>query len=670
MTEHEEAPLLSGWQTVESIRDTGYKSTDYAIAELIDNAVDAEAETVTVVIVEEPREGGSRITYQATEIFVIDDGNGMTEERANLALSFGGSGQFNSRTKIGRFGMGLPQASVSQCRRTEVWSWQDSQPERAHRTCLDLAEIETGERSHLTVPWPTKPGASKHTDLPSWIADLFRSHHRMGMDAGQPASSGTVVRWTQLDRLRWVKAASVVKHTEFLLGRIYRKFIADGKLAINLVIAERSDSQVSQQQHTVSGAVRVKDPLAVRANDPVYLSRPDRTVLEYWERVPADDSEGDSAKSWERVTDEPPFEGRYEQREPYKVQRPDGQGSAYVYVRYSQVRPDGRPGSDAGRHTRLGQQAKENRGISIVRANREIILEQTLVGEATDRWWGVELVFPSELDEVFGVTNNKQDAPYFTTALRYVLDYELSRNEAEEEGLFGETDPVRELYQIASDVRKRVNEIKRHAKERQKEKNRNAAPQQSNVAQAATRANREWATRHPTAGEIQKSEEQPSQDAAASEIERQMQTRHGVPEEYARVVAQQYREGLSVHFVEAGQSQSPAFFWPDEVYDDEQIYINSKHEAYERLIDPLRLSSSEIEQLTEERAKQALGRASDALALLVQAFARLELEVRSNPGSANEYQRVREEWGRRLRELVSNPSFDEIFAGIDDDESG
>lgn len=34
--------------------------------------------------------------------------------------------------------------------------------------------------------------------------------------------------------------------------------------------------------------------------------------------------------------------------------------------------------------------------------------------EPRDRWWGVEVDFPPALDDLFGVTNNKQSARYFT----------------------------------------------------------------------------------------------------------------------------------------------------------------------------------------------------------------------------------------------------------------
>jgi hypothetical protein len=201
---HQEAPLLSGEQTVKSIRDTGYKGTDYALAELIDNSFQwGQARTVLLVIVQRMVQGKRRATKRADEIWVIDDGTGMTDPAVNLALSFGGSGKYDDRSGIGRFGMGLPQASVSQCKRTDVWTWQKSQPENASHTYLDLQKLSrSGKGSTLTVPWPTRPGHSGYEAMPDWVLDVFKQHATADTSMGQPLYGGTAIRWSDLDRVR------------------------------------------------------------------------------------------------------------------------------------------------------------------------------------------------------------------------------------------------------------------------------------------------------------------------------------------------------------------------------------------------------------------------------------------------------------------------------------
>lgn len=69
--------------------------------------------------------------------------------------------------------------------------------------------------------------------------------------------------------------------------------------------------------------------------------------------------------------------------------------------------PTGNPGSYA-----FGKHASKLEGISIIRANREIDFGEfdfySDTNEPQHRWWGCEIIFSPELDEAFGVANNKQ----------------------------------------------------------------------------------------------------------------------------------------------------------------------------------------------------------------------------------------------------------------------
>ena len=77
---------------VEATRDSGYKNAAYAIAELIDNAVEAGAERVDIDVDEIKTGGSSKL-----EITVADDGCGMDKDVIALSLQFGGSTRFGSR---------------------------------------------------------------------------------------------------------------------------------------------------------------------------------------------------------------------------------------------------------------------------------------------------------------------------------------------------------------------------------------------------------------------------------------------------------------------------------------------------------------------------------------------------------------------------------------------
>jgi hypothetical protein len=102
------APLL-----IESMRSLGY-SFDTAIADLIDNSVSAEAKNISILL--DPSE--------EPQLIIFDDGHGMDSATLEEALRFGSRGPSEARgvNDLGRFGLGLKSASLSQCRRLVVVS--------------------------------------------------------------------------------------------------------------------------------------------------------------------------------------------------------------------------------------------------------------------------------------------------------------------------------------------------------------------------------------------------------------------------------------------------------------------------------------------------------------------------------------------------------------------
>ncbi len=100
------APIL-----IESTRSIGY-SFESAIADIIDNSISAEARNVY-------------IEFEANNnpfVAIIDDGKGMTRQELIAAMKYGSQSSLSERSKsdLGRFGLGLKVASLSQCRRLSV----------------------------------------------------------------------------------------------------------------------------------------------------------------------------------------------------------------------------------------------------------------------------------------------------------------------------------------------------------------------------------------------------------------------------------------------------------------------------------------------------------------------------------------------------------------------
>ena len=112
---------------VKAMRDNGYKNAAYAIAELMDNSIQAGAKTVELLCADQEIMVDQRARRRHYEVAVLDDGSGMNEATLQIALQFGNGTRLDpdrAAEGMGRFGMGLPSASVSQCQRVDVWSWQ------------------------------------------------------------------------------------------------------------------------------------------------------------------------------------------------------------------------------------------------------------------------------------------------------------------------------------------------------------------------------------------------------------------------------------------------------------------------------------------------------------------------------------------------------------------
>ena len=184
---------------IQATRDTGYRSLAFALAELVDNSLDAQAKSIDISITEEKRARKREIT-----IAVLDDGTGMDKASLWRSLRFGGSERFNGRGSFGRYGMGLPNSSVSQAPRVDVYTWtRGASPLRAY---LDVGEIAEKRGAGVREP--------RRTRLPESVP--------------RNSESGTLVQWSRCDRLRFKKASTLIRKIRRPLGRMYRLALKRG----------------------------------------------------------------------------------------------------------------------------------------------------------------------------------------------------------------------------------------------------------------------------------------------------------------------------------------------------------------------------------------------------------------------------------------------------------
>lgn len=158
---------------MESTRSIGY-SLPAAVADLIDNSIAADAETVEIWTP----------TDSERYLLILDDGYGMSEKKLLSAMRYGSSfvGDERSESDLGRFGLGLKMASLSQCRRLTVIS-------KTKRGKLVGARWDLDHIAKSKCPWALQILEDGDFDSLPWIDRLASQR------------SGTLVIWEELDLL-------------------------------------------------------------------------------------------------------------------------------------------------------------------------------------------------------------------------------------------------------------------------------------------------------------------------------------------------------------------------------------------------------------------------------------------------------------------------------------
>ena len=346
--------IIPAKTAIQTFRDAGYRNTAAALAELIDNSIEAGAKDIQVFTFEEQIPVGERLVYQIQEVAVYDDGEGMSQEVLNISLQFGNGTRLKSRRGMGRFGIGLPNASVSQARCVEVYSWQKG---KCYHTYLDVDEIKE-QNLHTVNP----------------VIELELPEKYLKIIDGKPQESGTLIVWKKCDRLDMSRSRTLYKSLNQDLCRIYRHFL------------DNDNTYGQQVKIRLITTGKDKQVLDLRANDPLYLMVPNN--------VPGFENEATSVMHGDVV--KLPIEYDH-----------DGNKSI-VEIRFSVALPKTQA---LGGNSPVGQHYARSTGLSFVRAAREIDLGSFHYYNAKDereRWWGCEIRFEPILDELFGVTNNKQ----------------------------------------------------------------------------------------------------------------------------------------------------------------------------------------------------------------------------------------------------------------------
>lgn len=581
---------------LEAMKDNGYKDAAYAVAELIDNSIQAgtgfrDKTSVELICLEEDSFIQERASSQIRKIAVYDNASGMSKETLQASLAFGQGTRRNAKAGIGKFGMGLPNASISQCNRVDVYSWQNG---KTFRTYLDIREI--AKDKYETIPEPVESEIPKE-----WLSVI----------KAPLSDSGTLVIWSDLDRLKWKRHKAFFSNVEFIIGRMYRYFISSNACTIRMAAFNNEGC--------------VFDEL-VKPNDPLYLMEGTNTPPPFESKagfVPYTEEEIPISLNGKMHTVKVKFSiADHAFRKNF---------NAY-YPQKSYKSPGDTP---------FGKHCAKNTGISIVRAGRELELNNSFTNDydPTERWWGAEISFEPDLDEAFGVTNNKQAA----TALKRLSIDEI----AADEGFSGRTearnylaenyDTRLPIIQISERVSSILGSIRGELK-KQTEGSQKADDYKDSGKDAAADAASKVDKQIDGEGESDKKQRALSQEQKEREMAEELD-RDGVslsPEDKQKLILDCVNNDEKFIITVADMRGASVIFDVTTPAGKLKVTINESHPFYKNL----------IEKLADD------SKAYDIIKLLFSAWALME-DKQQNPEYREWLLETRMEWGHIVKKMLN-----------------
>jgi hypothetical protein len=380
-------PLFNAAQALESQRRSGYRNTAAAAREIVDNAIEAKATRIDVCFERPKALKAHQRAESISAIAFIDNGSGMLAKMARYALSWGSGTHFDDPAFIGKFGFGLPNASINQTRLVEVYT-KTASDKAITKAVLDVRRVK--DHGVQTIEPPVESA------LPEFVQAYLDKQ-------GLPFDNGTVVVWVEPDRLTYKTPALMKEHLLDDFGVTYRYLLENVELYV--------------------------DKTKVLAVDPLFLTPSARYFL-------AQDKGGAEMSADYNIAVKYARDAQTGMLALTKIQDlseldpndPDLEAAGAIYVRVARFpygfAEDPRRVTDADADAqRRFEIRKTRRGMSFVRAGREIETVDVFPKSVKDQakglgnWpllqsyayhWGVEVRFDPDLDEVFGITNDKQ----------------------------------------------------------------------------------------------------------------------------------------------------------------------------------------------------------------------------------------------------------------------
>jgi hypothetical protein len=394
-------PQIISPKYLESLRSSDYKNSVYAFAEIIDNSIDAKASEIEVIFLTNNVNKQSIIT----DIFFVDNGNGIKRERLNKIIIFSESGNIpgDNTNKTGRFGVGLPNSSFSQTRNFSV------------------ASIDNGNWSSVSVD--LKKMISENTlDIPE-ILDTINEKIRKCISLTKISKPKTIIHWSKPDQLDFSDPELFFDKFEPIIGRVYRYFILSNKIKINLTNFKNDNDPHS---------------IVVRALDPLFLSQGSAVIYDAISTDIDNDRQGDIPEKRPKDFLEK-FINKQEKFVLPLFQKLESHCHDNIKVKYNgnilnlkltssyAYKDIQKPGMESpggvlavGKSMRkkmIGGKYGPGGNISWIRNGREIDCGNYnlfSVSDEKNRWWSIEISYETGedteniLDKLLGLSNTKQ----------------------------------------------------------------------------------------------------------------------------------------------------------------------------------------------------------------------------------------------------------------------
>lgn len=205
-------PGIDAYRVLRALGHIGY-TPENAICDIVDNSVAAKATRITIELQPEPDLAMNR-RNNASAYVIADNGSGMTKDGLMNALKLGSSDTDYEPDALGKFGLGLKSAALSQGDRLEVLS-RDAQGDIL-KIVLDMDHIKQTRQYDCAFEELVEE------DLVLWTRLIGEEH------------SGTLVAVRKIHKVNHPSVRATQEALLRQLGVIYQYFIAGKELSLTL----------------------------------------------------------------------------------------------------------------------------------------------------------------------------------------------------------------------------------------------------------------------------------------------------------------------------------------------------------------------------------------------------------------------------------------------------